>query len=279
MQSGAGDPSHWSSAEAAEAWQQGEARRAQMYGTLTERLLDLAEIRVGLRVLDVAAGTGEQTLAAARRVGPTGRVLATDLSASMLETAAQAARNAGLTNVETAVLDARDLGVEPASFDGAICRNGLQWIPQPERALASIHAALRPGARLAVLVHGAPERNVFMTLPTTIIRRIGSLPEPSPSEPDNFALGGAGALEAAYRAAGFREVVVQPVPIDRRFASATEAATALREAGGHLRTMMAALTPAQCDQIWTEVAAAYQQFAGPDGVDLTSESLLAVGTR
>ena len=69
-------------------------------------MLDLAEVRTGSRVLDVAAGTGDQTVMAAQRVGPTGYVLATDISSSMLKVAADAARAAGLTNIETRVMDA-----------------------------------------------------------------------------------------------------------------------------------------------------------------------------
>jgi ubiquinone/menaquinone biosynthesis C-methylase UbiE len=74
-------------------------------------MLDGAGVRAGARVLDVAAGAGGQTLAAARRVGPAGHVLATDLSPAILEHAAAAARSAGLENVETERWTAR---VSPA---------------------------------------------------------------------------------------------------------------------------------------------------------------------
>jgi SAM-dependent methyltransferase len=270
---------HWDSVGAAEAWQQGEASRARQFGAPTERMLDLAGVRPGARVLDVAAGTGDQTLLAARRVGPNGSVLATDVSASMLESAANAARAAGLVNVGTQVVDARHLDLPPASFDSAICRNGLQWIPEPEAVLAGIWAALISGGKLAVLVHGARERNAFVILPAAIIRRVGSLPEPSPAEPDHCVLGGPGDLEAAFRHAGFQEVVVHPVAIDRRFPSATEAAVVCREDSAYLRNLAAPLSDAQREQAWREVAQAFEQFAGPDGVDLSSESLIGVGTK
>src|SRR3712207_4410567 len=109
---------YWSR-EAAEGWRQGQTARAELLGPATELMLDLAAVGVGSRVLDVAAGTGEQTLLAARRVGPTGSVLATDLAASMLDVAADAARQAGLSNVETRVMDARELDLDPDSFDAA----------------------------------------------------------------------------------------------------------------------------------------------------------------
>src|SRR5919108_5091436 len=91
----------WGSQEIAEHWSRSQARRDEVIRPATEMMLDLANLQSGNRVLDVAAGTGDQTLMAARRVGPTGYVLATDLSTSMLKLAAEAVRNAGLTNVET----------------------------------------------------------------------------------------------------------------------------------------------------------------------------------
>jgi ubiquinone/menaquinone biosynthesis C-methylase UbiE len=85
---------NWASQEVAERRSRGRARRVELQGPATEMMLDLAGIRTGSRVLDVAAGTGDQTVMAAQRVGPTGYVLATDLSASMLKLAADAARDA-----------------------------------------------------------------------------------------------------------------------------------------------------------------------------------------
>jgi len=96
-------------------------------------MLDLAGIALGDRVLDVAAGTGEQTLLAARRVGANGSVLATDIAARMLAGAAEAARRAGLGNVETRVLDARSLDLEPASFDAVVSRLALMLISERKR--------------------------------------------------------------------------------------------------------------------------------------------------
>src|SRR5438477_9231134 len=96
----------WESAEAAEVWKRGAVRRARTVAVATEKMLDAAGLRQGMRVLDLAAGTGDQSILAARRVGPTGYVLATDISATMLAGALDAAREAGINNVETMVADA-----------------------------------------------------------------------------------------------------------------------------------------------------------------------------
>ena len=106
---------NWASQEVAEQRNRGRAGRAELQGPATQLMLDLAEVRTGIRVLDVAAGTGDRTLTAAQRVGPTGYVLATDVSASMLKLAADAAREAGFTNVETRVMDAENIDVNADS--------------------------------------------------------------------------------------------------------------------------------------------------------------------
>ena len=131
-------------AGAGAAWQGGAAVRAQSFGPATDLMMALAGLKRGDRVLDVAAGTGEQTLLAARRVGPTGWVLATDLSASMLETADEQAREAGLANVETRVMDARNLDLESDAFDAVISRMGIMLMPEREKALAELLRVLKP---------------------------------------------------------------------------------------------------------------------------------------
>src|SRR5439155_1006222 len=163
--------------------------------------------------LDIAAGSGEQTLAAARRVGPGGSVLATDVSASMLDVARDVLREAGLTNVETRVMDAQRLDLPGNSFDAAISRFGIMLIPDPDAALTGIRQALRHGARLAAIVWSAPEKNPLFTLALAIIRRHGLLPPPDPTQPNPFTLGDPSLLEEKLRRAGFGDVDVRVAPL------------------------------------------------------------------
>src|SRR5215467_14570469 len=140
----------WGRREAAAEWRRGAAARLQAFGPATEIMLDLVKLAKGSRVLDVGAGAGDSTLVAAQRVGSRGRVLATDVSASMLEVAAELARQAGLNNVDTRVVDAQRLDLDPDSFDAAISRNCLMLIPDYQQALTSIRRVLKPGSRGAV---------------------------------------------------------------------------------------------------------------------------------
>ena len=268
----------WGSREAAAQWLRGAAARLQAFGPATEMMLDLVRVAEGSRVLDVGAGAGDSTVAAARRVGPTGRVLATDVSASMLEAAAELARQAGLHNVDTRVVDAQRLDLDPDSFDAAVSRNCLMLIPDYQQALACIRRALKPGGRFAAIVFSAPGRCPYLSLPHAIVFRLGRFTSPPPEEFGEFRLGAPGVLEDAFGTASFREISVHTVPTRRRFPSLAEA---MRYARGPLplRELMARLSRAEQEQAWAEIERALARFAGPQGYDSPCELLIGVGTK
>jgi ubiquinone/menaquinone biosynthesis C-methylase UbiE len=152
-------------------------------------MLDLAGIRSGHCVLDVAAGTGEQTLMAARRVGPDGFVLATDIADRMLAYLDEAARSAGLTNVQTRLMDARALELEPECFDAAICRLALMLIPERDKALAGIQRALKPGTRFAAVVLSTADKLPHISESLAIARRHAWIAAGALRRPRNVRLG------------------------------------------------------------------------------------------
>src|SRR5215467_4093711 len=101
----------WNSPEGVKAWGQEAGPRQQVMEEATEEMLRAAGLKAGYHVLDLAAGTGDQSLLAARKVGPGGMVLATDLSGEMLNVAAKRAQTEGLTNIMTRVMDAEQLNL------------------------------------------------------------------------------------------------------------------------------------------------------------------------
>lgn len=265
--------------DTAEAWHRWGTVLEEWLGDATETMLDLAGIEPGGRVLDIAAGAGGQTLAAARRVGPAGAVLATDISSNILEFAAAEARRAGLANVAVHTVDGESLDVEPGSFDAAISRVGLIYFPDRAAALAGLRAALRPGGRFATIVYSTPERNGFFSVPVGIIRRRAGLPAPAPGLPGPFSLGSPGILEAELEAAGFADVVVRAVAAPVRLASAAECARFERESFGALHQMLAGLPEDERASAWDEVESALAQFEGPDGFVGPCELLVAGATK
>src|SRR5438552_12933543 len=181
--------------DAAEAWHRWGPTLETWLGAATERMLDAAGITEGSGVLDVAAGAGGQSLAAASRVGATGRVLATDISPTILTYAAKVAADAGYSNLDTQTVDGEELDVADGAFDAVISRLGLMYFPDQQRALAEMRHSLRPGRRVSAIVFSTSERNEFFSIPVSVVRRIAQLPLPAPGVPGPFSLGQPGVLE------------------------------------------------------------------------------------
>jgi ubiquinone/menaquinone biosynthesis C-methylase UbiE len=269
----------YGSREAAEGWRHGATKRAQSLGLATETMLNMANLVIGGRVLDVAAGTGEQTILAARRVGPTGSVLATDIAAKMLKVAAEAAHQAGLSNVTTQVMDAQQLDVEPESFDAAISRLGLMFIPDLPAALAGIQRALKPGGKLAAIVKSSAEKSRYFALPLEIACRHARRPASTLDRIGLFSLGSPAVLEAAFTKAGFTSVTVQAVPTRRQYSSRAEALQDRRNSCPEVGELMADLSDTEREIAWSEIERAIGQFEGPNGVEVSGEVLVGAGTK
>jgi len=264
---------------AAEAWHRWGPFLGRWLGDATETMFDLARIGPGSRVLDVAAGAGEQSIGAARRAGASGHVLATDIAPALLERAAADAKAAGLSNLETLELDGEALDTLPAgSFDAAISRVGLIYFPDQQRALAGMRRALRPGGRVSAVVYSTPERNAFFSIPVKIIRERARLPAPLPGQPGPFSLGAEGALEAAFAKAGLRDIEVRRVPSPVRLASAAECVRFERESFGALHQMMVGLDEAERARTWDAIEEALRQFEGSEGFVGPCEMLVGAGS-
>ena len=280
------DPMHYKAAtrqqweHAADAWHRWGPVLEAWLGKATRRMLDAARLADGGRVLDVAAGAGGQSLAAARIVGPTGRVLATDIAPSILEHAAASAEASGLPNVETRELDGEDVERLPAaSFDAVISRVGLIYLPDRQRALAGMRHALREGGRLAVIVYSTADRNDFFSIPVSLIRERAQLPAPEPGQPGPFSLGGPGVLETALSDAGFREVTVEAVPAPLRLPSAADCVRFERESFGALHQMLVGVPPEERQLVWKDIEVALARFQTPDGFVGPCELLVGSGSR
>jgi SAM-dependent methyltransferase len=259
--------------DAAEAWHRWDPVFDRWLGPATELMLDLAGVEAGTRVIDVAAGSGGQSIAAGRR-GAT--VLATDISSNILEEAERAARAAGIASIATRVVDGEDLDVEPGTFDAAISRLGLMYMPDKQGSLAQARRALRDGGKYAAVVFAEPDRNGFFSVPIGIIRRRAELPPPAPGLPGPFS---SAALGDQLDAAGFRDVEVHRVEAPLVLASAAECTKLERESFGALHQMLAGLTEEDRQDTWREIEAALGGFETEDGFSGPCELLVGVGTN
>ena len=263
----------------AEGWHRWMPFVSQWLGPATELMLDLASLEPGDHVLDLAAGDGEQSLAAAKRVGPTGYVLATDLAPNLVAFAEQSARASGLENVEARVMDGENLELGDTAFDAVISRLGLMYFPDLRRSLSEIRRVLKPGGRVSVIVFSTAERSPFFSIPVSVIRRHAQLPPPSPGQPGPFSLGAPGVLEEALREGGFKDVKTQSVSAPVRMASGAECLCWREESSGTLQEMLAGLDDSKRQDIWEEIGLEFKKFEGTDGFESPCELIVAVGTR
>ena len=267
----------WESA--APGWAKWEHIFAASLSTATDVLIDMAGIRPGMRVLDLACGTGSQSIQAAKRVGPNGKVVASDISGAMLEHVRENASRAGLRNIETLECAADDLDETQPPFDASICRMGLMLFPSPPRALEAVRRALKPGACFAAMVFTTPANNPFMAQPMAILRRHAGKPPPTPGQPGIFALGGDGVLEHLMSGGGLGDVKTKTVRAPLVLPSASDALQLLQEAAGAYRAVVTDLSDAEKSKAWSEVHECLKQFEASGGFQTELELIIGSGAR
>ena len=265
--------------DAAEAWNAWGVFLEQWLGPATETMLDMANVGHGSHVLDVAAGAGQQSLTAARRVGSSGRVLATDISPDILDYALENARIEGLTNLETLEADSEKLDLPPNGFDAAISRVGLIYFPDQQTALANIMSALKPGGRFAAIVYSTPEKNGFFSNPVSIIREKAKLPPPLPGQPGPFSLGEPGKLAELLSRAGFRNIQEKVISAPVVLPTAADCLRFERESFGAMHQMLSGLSADEQQAAWADIGEALSDFETEKGFEGPCELVVAAGTK
>jgi SAM-dependent methyltransferase len=246
---------------------------------VSERLVELAGVEAGSRVLDVAAGYGEPALTAAREAGPEGRVVATDISAEMLAFARERAAAAGLRNVEFVEADASGLDFPPASFDAAVSRWGIIFEPDAEAAAERIRGFLEPGARIAIASWGEPDQVPFLSLPMQTTReRLGVAPPP-PGTPGPLSRPTPEAIGGLLEGGGFSEIAVEQAQVIFEFDSPAQFTAYVRAISAPIRAMIEQHAGEEQEEAWDAITQAATEAAGSPGpLRLVNAVLLASGT-
>ena len=264
---------------AAPAWYRWSPLLQQWLGPATDKMLEMAGITAGHHVLDVAAGAGEQSVTAARKVGPSGYVLATDLSPEILEFAQKLAKESGINNIETRVMDGEHLTIEDARFDAVISRVGLIYFPDQQKALREMLRVLKPGGKAAAIVYSTPDKNEFFSIPVSIIRRRAKLPPPVPGQPGPFSLGAEGVIEKAFEQAGFQNVNSVRVNSPVLLPEAKTCVQFEKESFGALHQMMSGLADTEKQAVWEEIEEELKKFQTEKGFTGPCEMIVAVGEK
>lgn len=244
---------------------------------VTGRMFAAAGIGAGQGVLDIGAGAGDTSFIAAERVGPNGRVLATDASAEAMESLA--ARLRALPEalpISVEPVAAESLALEPESFDVALARNSVMYFSDLPRALGNIRAALRRGGRFVASVYGPLQHEPFHAIPIAAVRRRCAMCEPYPDYVQAFQVG-ADDLERSLLHAGFRDAAQQVVPTARSFPSLAAAIEALRLSRS-LDQLLSVLPDEQREDAWLDIADGFRDHESGSGLCIPGEQVVLVAT-
>lgn len=263
----------------APAWREHAKYIDERGAVVAQRMLELADPRPGERVLELACGPGGVGLAAASRVAPDGEVVLSDVVPEMTVTAAARARELGLGNVITRVLDLEEIAEPDQSYDLVLCREGLMFALDPARAVREIHRVLRAGGRFAVAVWGPRARNPWLGIVLDSASEQLGAPVPPPGIPGPFALEDRDRLAELFDEAGFSDVAVRELDVPTRADSFEQWWTRTCALAGPLANMLAALPEQAASELRERARLAARPYQRGERLDFPATTLISTGRR
>jgi SAM-dependent methyltransferase len=265
---------------AAPGWNEHTPQIRAWLANATGAMLGMAGIERGARVLDVAAGAGDQTLDIAERVGPEGSVLATDLSPAILQFAQANARRAGYLNVETRTADGERLAVEPASFDAAVCRLGLMFLPDPLEGLREMYRALKPGGGICVMVFSTPQSNPCVTTLMSTAFEYAGVPPRDPYQPGGLlSLGKPGRIDELFAGAGFRNIATTRMQAPFKLPRTRDYLRFIQASASPIQQLLGKLDAAKREAAWATMEERLKVFESAAGWEGPNELLVTAARR
>jgi ubiquinone/menaquinone biosynthesis C-methylase UbiE len=264
---------------AAKGWQAWWETFEQGAQKVSDKIVELADIKSNDKVLDIATGIGEPSVTAAKRVKPNGKVWATDISPQMIAIAKSRAKSLGLDNIiEFRESDAEKLDFPAGSFNAVLSRWGLMFLPNLPAALTRIREMLVPGGRLAAAVWSAPSKVPMLDLAFATVRKELNAPPPPPGTPGPFALADTDALRRSFNQAGFKDIQVETINATFGFDSAASYTKFQQQITAPIQVMLANQTEARKKEIWDSVTDAVSRYADSHGrVNIDNEVICIVG--
>ena len=271
----------WTGDRTVAAWRKWQAQIAAFTRGATEAILEAAQLRAGMRVLDLASGVGDPALSIAMEVAPSGRVTATDLGPGMISLAEELARKKGITNIEFREASAESLPFPGESYEVLTCRFGIMFFPDLPKALRECWRVLKPGGRAVFVAWGKKEQPFFTTTAGIILKHVPvPPPPPDPDGPSLFMFGERDRLRRALEGAGFSNVHEEYRSIAGRWAASIEEYwEQFSEVAAPFRPLIDQLTPEKLTQAKAESYVALKKFWNGKELNMPLEIVIGSGTR
>ena len=229
----------------------------------------------GDTILELAAGFGDTSHAAARLVGESGRIVCTDFSSTMVDIAQRRGEEFGLTNVEYQVMDAERNELEDDSVDGVLCRCGYMLMPDPERALAETRRVLRPGGRVALAVWREAEQNPWISIVGRMLLERGHVPPNEPGAPGMFTMARDERVHELLEGAGFAVLRLEAVPVLFVYESIDDYVRRAQDTGGVFARVWREVAETERAEMESQLALSFAPFAVDGGYELPGLALCA----
>ena len=269
----------WTEDATVAAWRKWQAPLSAFTRGATEAVLEAAQLRPAMRVLDLASGVGDPSLFVAEAVGPSGHVVATDLGPGMIGLAEELARTRGLRNIEFRVANVEALPFPDESFDVITCRFGVMFFPDQLKAFRECLRVLKRGGRVAFVVWGRREQP-FLGTTVGILMKYVEVPPPDPDAPHAFMFGERGLLKSRLEAAGFAQVREEVRTVQARWTgSAEEYWQQFTEVAAPFRPLVAKLTSETRGRAETEILAGLRKLSDGTAVTMPLEIVIGTGVR
>ena len=249
---------------------------------VSRRLIELTDIKQGSTVLDIATGIGEPSITAANQVGNSGHVLAIDISSQMLSIAKQRAISLGLEQViEFKEGDAETIDLSASTFDAALCRFGLMFLPNLRTGLSNIYRSIVDGGRLAAAVWSSPDKVPFITVALNTVMKETKSPPPPAGTPGPFSLSDENVLTNSLINSGFKDITIERMDVSFDFDSAEVYTSFVYETAAPVQAMLANQPHERREEILKAITESARKYAKNDtrSVRLSNEAICVVGTK
>ena len=238
-----------------------------------QKLLQLAAVKAGDKIIDIACGTGLVSFPAAELAGEKGFVMANDISDKMVETGTAITKERNLSNISFQRKDAEELDVEDNSYDIALCALGLMYFPDPLKAIKEMYRSLKPGGYVVVAVWGKRKNCGWADVFEIVDRRVAS--EVCPMF---FNLGNEGTLQQYMNAGGFKNLAIERINTVLDYSSGEEACGAAF-LGGPVALAYSKFSEDVKNEVYKEYIESIKSFKKADGYHVPGEFVVAIGFK